>query len=576
MSYPKQKSESYNAIGGINVKASRYATAENEQLDILNMNFVTPASLTKRYGSTLFIGASVQGRIGGLFEFSRLSGASYILATANTNAYTVQTGSFNSIRAGLLNNGIFDFVPFVDRLFMANGRDFFKTDGVQTSNFSLPAGATVGITAGPGGGLSGIVLAGYGFLNDRGYYGPAGDGITISLNGISYGSILYGGMSTPAGFGISAIAFYRSDIGQVFMFGTTQVPAGTATFIDSSPIGTRPAPTYQYFTLAPRYLELYNNQLFLAGFSSMLSTVYWSDIGEPEGIEPEFFAEFRTNDGDRVTGVKSFGSQLIVTKERSVHKLTGDNPNNFALQEISDQFGCVSNRAMVTFNDQLHFLDPKGVCEYNGANIQIISNRVESVFLTMNIAAARENAQAIHVRSRNEIWWAIPCDGATVNNCVVVFDYLANAWTVYKGFDPSSLAVVQGAFLEPTVLYGSYSGTIFNFGASLFGDNGHGITCSIQTRYWAPMGQSTQQQFRRLYLNLDPLAGVTQPITVNLRPDYGATIGATFTMYQAPFQSRIDFGISSKSMNAEFIHVSATLPLKINGWTIESRFQRAV
>jgi hypothetical protein len=576
MSYPKQKSESYNAIGGINIKASPYATAENEQLDILNMNFVTPAALTKRYGSTLFIGASVQGRVGGLYEFSRLSGSSFIIATANTNAYTVQTGSFNSFRSGLLNNGIFDFVPFVDRLFMANGTDFFKTDGAQGTNFSLPMGATLGITAAIGGGLSGIFVAGYGYLNNRGYYGPPGEGVTVSLDGTTHGSILFGGMTTPSGFGVSAIAFYRSDVGQVFMFGTTQVPAGTATFIDSAPIGTRPAPTYQFFTLAPRYIELYNNQLFMAGFSSMLSTAYWSDIGEPEGVEPEFFAEFRTNDGDKITGMKSYGSALIVTKEKSVHRLTGDNPSNFAIQEISDQFGCISNRAMVTFNDLIHFLDTKGVAEYNGANISFVSNRVENIFLSMNIAAARQNAQAIHHRNRNEIWWAIPIEGSTVNNCVVVFDYLSNAWTVYKGFTPSSLAVVQGAFLEPTVLYGSYSGTIFNFGASLFGDNGHGITCSIQTRYWAPMGQSTQQQFRRLFLNLDPIVGVTQAIAVNLRPDYGSTIGQTYTMYQAPFQSRIDFGISAKAMSAQFIHVSASLPLKIDGWTIESRFQRAV
>lgn len=250
MPYPRLKAESYNASGGINIKASPYATAENEQLDILNMNFNTPGSLSKRYGSTAYIGASVQGRIGGLYEFSRLSGASYFIATANTNAYVINSGSFIALRSNLLNNGIFDFVPFVDRLFMANGRDFFKTDGTQTSNFSLPPGATLtGITAAIGGGLTGTYIASYGYLNDRGYFGPGSPGVTITLDGATYGSILYSGLTTPSGYGISAISFYRSDDGQVFLYGTTQVAAGTATFIDFAPLSTRQQPEYLWFKI---------------------------------------------------------------------------------------------------------------------------------------------------------------------------------------------------------------------------------------------------------------------------------------------------------------------------------------
>lgn len=582
MSYPHQKSDAFNAAGGMNIKASLYATADNEQLDLLNFNFRAPGALTKRFGSTTLIGQSVAGTVGGLFEFQRLNGSSYIVATANTNAYTINSGNFAPFRSGLLNNGIFDFVPFVDRLFMANGQDFFKTDGTNSSLYSLPPGqssALFGVTSGLGGGLSGIFLVGYGYLNDRGYFGPVGptlSGITISLDGTTYGSILWTNLVTPLGYGISAIAFYRSLPGQIFMFGTTQTPAGTNTFQDNAPLSIRDAPQYLWFTMAPRYLELYNNQLFLAGFSSALSTVYWSDIGEPEGVLPEFFAEFRTNDGDRVTGLKSYASSLVVTKERSTLRLLGDDPSNFTIQEVSDQFGCISNRAMVSYNDVLEFLDQKGVVQYNGANILFTSNRVESVFLNMNTAAARDNAQGVHFRNLNEVWWSIPINGSTFNNCVVVHDYLVNAWTVYKGFNPASLAIVRGAFDTPTMLYGSYSGTIFNFGASLFGDNGLGITCSVQSRYWAPMGQSIQQQFRRLFLNTSPIQGSSQPIQVDLIPDYGSSIAQSYTMYQDPFQNRIDFGISSKSLAARFTHVSATLPITLFGWTIESRFQRAV
>lgn len=573
MAYEKIKSETYSQLGGINVKASAYVNTIQEMRDITNLNFFVPGSLTKRPGTTAALSATVIGRITGLYEFQKLNGASYLVATANTNAYVV-TNSFSTFRAGLSDGKIFDFVTFVDRLFMGNGSDFFKYDGNQAVNFSLPPGNTLTTSLTGSGSLNGTYQYSYGYLNDRGYLGPA---INIATASPSSQQVVLQGFTAPTGFGITAIAIYRTSAGGVDLFRTAYIAPGSSQYIDTGDALTNDASNDNlYFTLAPKYLELYNNQLFLAGFSSALSTAYWSQVGEPEGIPPDYFAEFRTNDGDRVTGMKSFAGALIVTKEKSFHKLTGDNPSNFLIQEISDQYGCLSNRTLVQFEDRLMFLDQKGVVEYNGANIRIISNRVEPIFLSMNVQAATENACSIHYRQYNEVWFCIPCNGATINNCIVVYDYVADAWTKYEGLNVSSVALARQFLTSQTPFYGGYTGNIFYFGASFFGDNGQAMTCMMKTRYLAPMGQTTEQQFRRFYLNVNPVIGITQPITIQLRPNYGETIAATRTMYQAPFQSRIDYGIPARSLSAEIIHSSATLALRVDGFTIESRFQRAV
>lgn len=578
LSYEKQKSEDYTIDGGINTKVSKYGTGRNELLSLYNMNFVTVNSLTKRPGTTLYLGATVSGRVGGLYDFQRLSGASYIIATANTNAYTV-TSTWNAFKTGLLNGGIFDFVTFVDRLFMANGQDFFKFDGANTYPFSLPEGvshASFAITAGffAGAGLSGVYVAGYGYLNERGYYGPASSGVTVSLNGISYNALLYVGMTVPANFGITAISLYRSEAGFNTMYGTTNIGIGTATFLNYASLTNREQPNYLYFTNTPKYLEIYNNQLMLAGFSNALSTLYWSDIGEPEGVLPESFAEVRTNDGDRITGLRSYLSDFIITKQRSLHTLTGSNPDNFTLQQITDQYGCLSNRTLVVFNNSLAFLDSKGIIKYNGANVDIMSSRIEDVFLRMNVPAAIENAWAIHNRLGNEIWFAIPVDGSSVNNLLIVYDYLSDAFTLYDGIVPSSGAVITGRLSQPTPSYGGYSGTVVNFDESVENDLGVGFTYLMKIRYASILGQSVEQLFRRFYLNLDPVLGVTQALSVNFYSNFGSTIQATFTIYQAPFQTRVDFGIPAKSLSAEVSHFSPSLSLKIFGYTIEARFQR--
>lgn len=579
MAYEKNKTEIYQLQGGINTKASQYDTQDNEALDLVNMNFFVPGSYQKRPGTHYYLGATVAGRIGGLYEFERLNGASYLIATANTNAYVVTT-SFSSFRSGLLNNGIFDFLTFVDRLFMGNGTNYFKYDGTNSSFYSLPPGLSTGIgfTIQPaaGGGLSGTYLAGYGYQNDRGYYGPSSPGVTVVLDGIVNGSIDYVGLVTPPGFGILSVVFYRSAVDQVNMYGTTQVPAGTATFIDNAPISTRPQPPYIWFTMAPKYIETFNNQVFMAGISSALSTAYWSDIGEPEGVQPQSFAEFRTNDGDMITGLKTYNTQLVVTKLRSIHRVVGEDPTNFTLQEITDQYGCVSNQAIAVYNNIMLFLDPKGIGLYDGARVNIISNRVEPTFISMNAFAARDNAVARHYRKYNEIWFAIPCNGATTNNCVVVYDYLSDSFTTYDGFNPSTLALASATLTTREMFYGSYTGSIAYFGSTFYGDLGQAFTCYIKTRYLSPMGHSTTQQFRRFFLDVDPVLGVTQPIDVVFVQDFGNTVGFQDVMYQSPFQSRIDFGVPAKSISVEMSHVSATLPFKVNGYTIESRYQRSV
>lgn len=583
MAYKKVKTESYENLGGINSKASAYVNDKTEFRNLVNVNFFVPGSLSKRPGTSMYVGASVAGRLTGVYEFERLNGASYLIATANTNAYTVTPSSFTAFKTGLTNGNLFDFVTFTDRLFACNGSEFFKFDGSNTTNFGLPVPpAGWGVTTTAGGSLAAGVTTSfvfsYGYLNDRGFYGPGATGITIVVSGqAAQNSVLFYGLTTPASYGISALAFYRSAPNGVTPVGTTLAAAGALTFADPGfPLTTRELPGNINFTLIPKFMEIYNNQLFMGGFSGALSTAVWSEIGDPESIDPSYNAEFRTNDGDKLSGFKAYGGALVVTKERSTHRVTGDDPSNFLLQEISDQYGCISNRAMVGFENVVWFLDSKGICEYDGANIAIISNKVEPVFQSMNLTAARENACAVHYRDLNEVWFAIPIDGATKNNCVVAFDYLAKAWTTYKGVDISSLAMIKGANAAKTPFTGSYTGGIAFFSPSLMSDLGQAITCTIDSRFISPSGHSTELMYRRFYLDVDPVLGVTSPITINLKQDFGTSIIATRTMYQAPFQSRIDFGIPAKSIQAQIIHSSASLPFKMNGFTFETRFQRAV
>lgn len=585
MSLEKVKNEIYALVGGRNTKASVYDNGQSELREIVNLNFTVQGALTQRPGTALYTGATVSGRITGAVEYQKLDGTSFLIATANTTAYTVTTSSFTPFKTGLSNDSIFSFVTFVDRLFAANGTDYFKFDGSNTTNVGLPAGMSFSAAAQVGGsmtaGVTGVFVASYGYFNDRFYFGPAANGITITLNGVTFNSIAYSGMTMPSGYGISGILLYRTSPGGLVLTGTTTIagaslPAG-ATVIDTGYLlGSRIETDATQFTLIPRYLELFNNQLFMAGFSQALSTAYWSQIGEPEAVEPEFFVEFRTNDGDRITGMKSYLSNLAVFKQRSFHQLGGTNPNNFFTVQLSDQYGALSNRAIITWEDRLWFLDAKGIVEWNGANLKIVSNKVEDVFATMNVTAAQDNATAIHYKQFNELWFAIPTDGSTINNTIIVYDYVSDAWTVYKGIQASVLFSAKQTLTQKQPFFGGYSGSISYVAPSLPNDQGQAITCMIKTAFEKARGDTVENMYRRFYLNINPLVGVTLPIEIKLRTNYDTTVRATFPMYRAPFQTRVDFGQSARSIQAEVTQVSASFPITIYGYAWESRFQRPV
>lgn len=560
-------------LRGLNKKTSEYITGKEEFLELYNFDFSQPGSLTKRPGTVEYLGATVQGRITGLYEYEKLNGSSYLIATANTNAYRFDTSSFSSIKTGLTSGALFDFVTFLDTLFAANGSEIFKYNGQSTYPFSMPqATGLTGNASGTGSGWTGTFVYKYGYLSDIGSYGPCSDGFTRAIGGASLVSL--SGFTTPSGYGITSLVIYRTSQDNLDFFEIGTLPAGGATFLDTFlPQGINSCPDTIFFTLAPKYMDIYQNRMILAGFSATPSTFWVSETGQPESFQATSFIEVRTNDGDLITGLKSYLSNLMVFKQKSFHALTGDNFDNFLLREISDQYGCLSNRAVATFEDLLFFLDEKGIVQFNGANVEVISTPIEEIFLKMNVNAAKENAVAIHNRLRNEIWFGIPCNGSTTNNCTIVYDYVVQAFTVFDGFSPSSLAIMKGANTTDVAFYGSYSGSVHHFGESLFSDNGQGFTCLAQSRYIGEMGKSVTEQYRRLYLDINPEIGQTATIDINFRQDYGSSIVLSREMYSTPFQSRIDFGIPAKSLSTEFSNYS-TLPIQIHGFTLESRFQR--
>lgn len=357
-------------------------------------------------------------------------------------------------------------------------------------------------------------------------------------------------------------------------------PGGTFSQYDGAagPGSAFSAMPFNFFaTYVPRYQEINQNTMFAAGFSLAPSTVWFSEVAAPETYNPSNSFEVRTNDGDRIYAIASYQNQLIVMKENSFHKLIGDNADNYQLVQVSDQYGCISNKSVVQFDQRILWLDKKGILEFNGANQNIISGPIEPIFRRMNISAAKDGACGIHHIDRNQVWWGIPIDGATQNNITVVYDYLVGAWTFFDGYNPASYAIIKGGLSKATAWRGDYSGLVHYTSASFFSDSGQGISCVIQPRYENVGGQNQTTLWRRFFLDVASASGITGIITGKVYSNYdSSTVRATFTIYQNQYQSRAEMGVLGKAVSVELSHYSASLPLLINGFSWSQRGLRNV
>ena len=376
-----------------------------------------------------------------------------------------------------------------------------------------------------------------------------------------------------------------------------QVPYGATRFIDTNGNTTFPQnnayPNYQhpfYFTrnlgvagfssgmslvYAPEFLEIYNNSLFMAGFTGNPSRLWFSEIGEPETVFPENFIDIRTGDGDIITGIKTYLDQHIIFKEKSFHRLIGDDSTNYSLSEVTNEYGALNNTCIVEAENILYFLDSKGIIKYNGTSWILQSFPIEDTINTINVSVAKDTAYAVHKKKDNQVWFAVPTGASTENNLVCVYDYVLDAWAFHDGLNVSSFAVMKGDLDQRKLQFGSYSGVIHYFDSSFKGDNGAGISCVVGGRYEAAQGQNVEKVFRRLFTDIKVDAAASTIIDVSGYKNYnGLTSVYSATLNQGTFQQKKDFGFSAKSMAFTFSHNSSVDGFQFNGYGVATRYLR--
>jgi len=198
------------------------------------------------------------------------------------------------------------------------------------------------------------------------------------------------------------------------------------------------------------------NYLFLAGNPTYPDWVYFSNNLEPREFTANNVIKINTGDGQEIVRIEPFReNEIIVYKQRSVYMLdiTGSTPlADWAYKPISRTIGCAAERSVVNIGNDHWFLSSEPIAvrslirsSFDKILLDRASDPIQDIFdgtgeTTINVSSIDVACAILH---DNKYILGIPTGVSTVNDYVVVYDFLTKSWTTIDGWYPAEWIVYE-------------------------------------------------------------------------------------------------------------------------------------
>lgn len=147
-------------------------------------------------------------------------------------------------------------------------------------------------------------------------------------------------------------------------------------------------------------------------------------------------------DGDSFTALTAFGSQLIAMKRTKVWRVLGTDPGTYVFKE---QYGggTPCPQTVAVDGSRILMLDQGGVCCYDGERVGPFQRECAGrIFERINPDALGEAAACLW---KDTYYCALPLDGSSVNNAVLLFNTRENTWLLRTDVQVESFLPAQDA-----------------------------------------------------------------------------------------------------------------------------------
>lgn len=189
-------------------------------------------------------------------------------------------------------------------------------------------------------------------------------------------------------------------------------------------------------------ITLLNERLWGGVSPKYPDRIYWSNSFDAEDWEFNYvdstnvgggFADVATFDGTRIRALVSAFDDVLIFKDKSMHRLSGTYPGEFALTQVYGTEGTLAPRTIVYNGTRLFFLSCEGLCVYDGTSVYSLAERGER---KLRGIWSRINPSTIHtacaVMKDSVIYLAVPLDGSVINTHVIEYDVSTGVYSIIE------------------------------------------------------------------------------------------------------------------------------------------------
>jgi len=253
--------------------------------------------------------------------------------------------------------------------------------------------------------------------------------------------------------------------------------------------------------------------------------IYWSHTFDPEDWELNFidsdsdgggYLDVATFDGSRIRAIVAAMDELLIFKDKSMHRLTGSYPGEFAANQIYGTDGTLAYRTIVNTGTAIYFLANEGLVRYSGMSAVPLSangdKKLRELWPRIDKATIQTACAAF---MDNIIYLSVPLDGSIINTHVIEYDIATGNYNIIElpGVD-DWLVLREG---QSETLLAISAGHIFRYNSGYTFFNDEPINASWTSPSISCGSLASKKQTGRFYMSITAASlDVNRPPEVKL------------------------------------------------------------
>lgn len=467
----------FDFSGGLNTKASDFIIKNNQSTVLKNARFnASLGALTKRDPLLSAYTTADSNITTSMHRYYKSDGTKTLLKTANNKLYTCDDslGTCSSLLTFSVSGKRWSWITWNDLAIGTDGsNNIVKTDGVDASYLGTLFGEDAESGSGPDGTYTYKVTF-YTSSYEVGF-NVASPEVTVVDNDIDLKWIPQG-PDTFLGEDIIGRKIYRtSDGGSDYKLLSNGTIADNSTLIltDSDTDAARGAVLSTDFDEAPpkgRFITLHESRLFIANNPDNPSRLYFSDVNAIDYFPAEYLLDIRKNDGDQITFVGTWLSNLAISKDNSWQYLYTDGADpltDWAVSDVYTTIGCRYPYSAAITPYGIFFLYNNGIYNFNGQYSLLLSEIVTPTIEDIDVSN-KDNVNGAYANNVYYLSHLATSSGETSNNRVLLYDTLSKSYSLYTMAVDVMTTFNSGSDSELLYAASSTGSDIFAFDNNIF------------------------------------------------------------------------------------------------------------